>query len=82
MFGYFTRRYVDAQAEQIAGLREQVDYHTKRADRALDVIASLRTGVPVTTALPAYPSVTVDMTRKLAEMAENPEFAHVGEMAE
>ena len=82
MFGYFTRRYVDAQAEQIAWLRDLVVYHTERADRALDVIASLRTGVPVTTALPAFPPVTVDMTRKLAEMAENPEFAHVGEIAE
>ena len=80
MFGFFTRRYVDSLEEQIGWLREQVDYHTKRADRALDVIASLHTHVPVTTALPAFPSVARDVVPDLAAVMTNPEFNRAGEI--
>lgn len=79
IFGW--RPFVKHLQDEVAWLRAEVRYHTQRADRALDLVAALRSGQPVLTARPAEPpEEPPDSTEALVrEALATPDFLGAGQ---
>lgn len=75
---FFARKYVDHLEAEIEHLREQVQYHTQRGDRALDQLAFARSGHSVTTSAPAAPYVAPDPLAEARRIMEDEGLVNAG----